>query len=64
MDTAIPESDYKPIDIRVTMNKNEHEKIIEIPIIDNEEWEPDLDFLVEIYDYDSTKKERQVGDDT
>ena len=63
-DTAVPESDYKPIDIAVTMNENENEKVIEIPIVDNEEWEPYLDFLVEIYDHDNNKKERLFGDDT
>ena len=51
--TAIPHSDYTPIDIRVTMNMNDNEKQIEIPIIDNNEWEPDLDFIVELYEIDA-----------
>lgn len=38
--------------------------MFEIPIVDNEEWEPDLDFLVEIYDCESPKQERMSGDDT
>lgn len=37
----------------VTMNKLENEHQIEIPIIDNDEWEPDLDFMVELYDFNS-----------
>ena len=32
------------------MKKNDKELKIEIPIVDDEEWEPDLDFLVELYD--------------
>ena len=46
------------------MDLNEDEKVFEIPIVDNEQWEPDLDFLVEIYDCETSKQERLVGDDT
>jgi len=63
-DTAIPEKDYKDIDIRLTMSGTETEKQIEVPIIDNTEWEPDLDFLVELYEIDAVEKTRLVGDDT
>jgi len=52
-DTAIPGDDYKEIDMRITMAATETEKPIEIPIIDNNEWEPDLDFLVELYEIDA-----------
>ena len=62
-DTAIPGSDYKEIDLRVKMAAQETEKQIEIPIVDNNEWEPDLDFLVELYEIDSPQKERIQGDD-
>jgi hypothetical protein len=44
------------------MKKNENEIKINIPIVDDEEWEPDLDFLVELYDPESGK--RLTGDDT
>ena len=43
---------------------NDNEKKIEIPIIDNNEWEPDLDFLVELYEIDGPNKARLIGDDT
>ncbi len=63
-DTAVPESDYTDINVRAKMDQNEVEKVFEIPIVDNDEWEPDLDFLVEIYDCESPKQERMIGDDT
>ena len=44
------------------MHANECEKKIEIKIIDNNEWEPDMDFAVELYDIDT--KKRLSGDDT
>jgi hypothetical protein len=46
------------------MGEDEVEKVFEIPIVDNDEWEPDLDFLVELYDCEGPKHERMVGDDT
>lgn len=46
------------------MSKIETERTIEIPIIDNQEWEPDLDFLVELYEIDAPTKDRLLGDDT
>lgn len=63
-DTAVPGNDYKDIDRRITMSKIETEMPIEIPIIDNQEWEPDLDFLVELYEIDAPTKDRLIGDDT
>ena len=36
------------------MGSTEVEFRVQIPIIDNNEWEPDLDFFVELYD-DRTK---------
>jgi len=62
--TAIPGSDYTTLDIRVTMAHSDNEKQIEIPIIDNNIWEPDLDFIVELYEIDAPDKERLFGDDT
>jgi len=46
------------------MTAAETDKQIEIKIIDNNEWEPDLDFLVELYEIDAPGKERLQGDDT
>jgi hypothetical protein len=47
-----------------TMNKRETEKSIQIKIIDNSDWQPDLDFTVELYDPNSPNLERYFGDDT
>ena len=46
------------------MAHSDNSKEIEIPIIDNNEWEPDLDFIVELYEIDAPDKERLFGDDT
>lgn len=47
------------------MGASDNEKCIEIPIIDNTEWNPDLDFLVELYEIDApAPKERLQGEDT
>jgi hypothetical protein len=54
--------DYEKFSKQITMKQGETEKKIEINIIDNNEWEPDMDFAVELYDYDSEK--RLDGDDT
>lgn len=35
------------------MKKKENELVIQIPIVDDEEWEPDLDFFVELYDLET-----------
>lgn len=60
----MPESDYTDINVTAKMDQNELEKVFEIPIVDNDQWEPDLDFLVEIYDCETSKQERMIGDDT
>jgi len=61
-DTAVPEEDYISVDQKVTMAADEVETKIEIQIIDDNEWEPDMDFLVELYDLEG--KDRLEGDDT
>jgi solute carrier family 8 (sodium/calcium exchanger) len=51
----------------ITMGRKENEKKIQIPIVDDEEWEPDLDFFVELYDPNKDPKDgadRLAGDDT
>ena len=37
------------------MGKREAEKKIQIPIVDDDEWEPDLDFFVDLYDPSKTE---------
>jgi hypothetical protein len=46
------------------MTKRENEFEVSIKIFDNNEWQPDLDFSVEIFDPTSKTKERLYGDDT
>ena len=61
-DTATAPKDYTRADEQVTMKKGDTEFKINIPIIDDEEWNPDLDFFVELYDVSTGKK--YDGDDT
>jgi len=66
-DTAVSPKDYKAIDQEIKFEKREQEKKIEIPIIDDEEWNPDLEFWVELYDPTKTEQgydDRLPGDDT
>jgi hypothetical protein len=46
------------------MDENTSEQIVKVPIIDNDDWEPDLDFLVELYELDHPNANRLAGDDT
>lgn len=48
------------------MKKQDVEKVIPIRIIDNNDWQPDLDFYVELYDptADDGKMQKFKGDDT
>ena len=48
----------------VTMKKRVTEKTIQIKIIDNSDWQPDLDFTVELYDPNTPGFTRFSGDDT
>lgn len=41
---------------------SDNQLVIHVPIIDNNEWEPDMDFLVELYDKKTGV--RLPGDDT
>lgn len=47
---AIAGKDYEAYDELIKLGAQEVEYRIQIPIIDNDEWEPDLDFFVELYD--------------
>lgn len=60
--TAKPNKEYTPIDEIVTMKKRETELTKEIQIHDNQDWQPDMDFYIEMYDTNTTMK--LFGDDT
>lgn len=49
-DTAVSPKDYKEINETIQFGIRDHEMKIEIPIVDDEEWNPDLEFWVELYD--------------
>lgn len=67
-DTAVPEKDYTHVNKVVTMKKRDNDLKIYIPIVNDDEWEPDLDFYVELYDPNSMEVDgvqpRYEGDDT
>ena len=68
-DTAVPEKDYTHVNKIITMKKKDSEFKIFIPIVNDEEWEPDLDFFVELYDPNTNEtvdgvQPRYEGDDT
>lgn len=42
--------DYDAVDTVLEFKKGEKEKFIEVKIHDDEEWEPDEDFLVKLLD--------------
>lgn len=60
-DTAKVGRDYDHIDNVITLKENEEERIIEVKIHDDDEWNPDNDFYVELYD--TRTKKRLMGDD-
>ena len=61
-DTAKVGRDFDGIDNVITFRGAEEERTIEIKIHDDDEWNPDNDFFIELYDI-KTKK-RLMGDDT
>jgi solute carrier family 8 (sodium/calcium exchanger) len=42
--------DYFPIDREITFTKNQREATVDVEIKDDDDWEPDEDFFVELYD--------------
>jgi hypothetical protein len=62
--TAKNPTEYLKMDEVVTMKKKETEKIIKIKVIDNSDWQPDLDFTVELYNPNLSGMNRFKGDDT
>lgn len=66
-DTAVAPKDYKAFNQEIKFGKRENEKVIQIQVVDDEEWNPDLEFWVELYDPLKTEQgvdDRLVGDDT
>jgi len=67
-DTAKHPKDYAKTEDIITMKKRDTEVKIHIPIVDDEEWNPDLDFFVELFDPHSIDEnqvpKRLEGDDT
>jgi solute carrier family 8 (sodium/calcium exchanger) len=55
-DTACAPDDYRQIDETLLFDKDEMQKTVKVEIIDDNEWEPDEDFLVELYDVNTAKK--------
>jgi solute carrier family 8 (sodium/calcium exchanger) len=49
-DTAVPEKDYTHTNRVVNMKRKDTELKIYIPIVNDEEWNPDMDFFVDLYD--------------
>ena len=54
--------DFDGIDQIITMKMSENEATVDIRIHDDDEWNPDNDFYVELYDVNTKKK--LYGDDT
>jgi len=49
-DTATSPKDYTDIEEIINFTKKDYEKKIKVPIVDDEEWNPDLEFFVELFD--------------
>lgn len=49
-ETAKSGKDFDQVNEVITMKKREAERQIEIRIHDNQEWQPDMDFYIELYD--------------
>lgn len=58
---ATANADYKPIDESVTFKNGQGEAEVKVDIIDDEGWEPDEDFYVELYDKGTGS--RLIGED-
>ncbi len=55
-DTATDGIDYRSINEELVLESWENEKTIEIEIVDDDQWEPDVDFNVELYNVTSGSK--------
>lgn len=59
---ACANDDYIPIDEEIKFKSGQTEAEAIVKILDDEDWEPDEDFYVELYDMGS--KTRLIGEDT
>lgn len=49
-DTAKATSEFEQVDKILTFRREQSEQVIQVQIFDNNEWQPDLEFLLELYD--------------
>lgn len=61
-DTATENEDYEGIDEVIEFKKGQSEVEVSIKIYDDDEWEPDEDFYVDLYDAET--KAKLIGGDT
>lgn len=61
-DSAKNGRDFDNIDQVITMKPNEDEATVEVRIHDDDEWNPDNDFFLELYDVNTRR--RLFGEDT
>ena len=61
-DTACHPDDYQEIDEVLTFKRDEMQKSVKVEVVDDNEWEPDEDFLIELYDVSTSN--RLEGKDT
>ena len=54
--------DYKPFDSVIEFGNGEDTKTFDVGITDDDDWEPDMDFFVQLYDPNSN--EELIGQDT
>lgn len=59
---ACAQDDYIPVDDIIHFKSGEMEAEVVVKILDDDDWEPDEDFFVELYDEGS--KNRLIGEDT
>ena len=63
-DSAVPPKDYEHMQEIVQFKKKDTEQKIRVNIVDDEEWNPDLEFYVELFDPTQESQPRLPGDDT
>lgn len=61
---AIAGDDYESVDEILKFNKGDSEGKIRVTINDDDNWEPDEDFYVVLYDPEDSSKEQLQGEDT
>ena len=61
---AIAEDDYMPIDEKVIFKSGQASQEVSVRILDDDQWEPDEDFYVELVDGPGPTAQRLLGEDT